>query len=81
MGPGFFCFFASLRPLLRPPALAMGRREDDKSDPREDDKSGRETAVERQGEWDRSIGFLNTIGLDGREDRSENRSGDGEVAR
>jgi hypothetical protein len=73
LGSGFFCFFASLRALLRPPALAMGRREDD--------GSGRETAVERRGEYVRSMGLLNAIGLDGREDRSENRSGDGAAAR
>jgi hypothetical protein len=80
LGSGFFCFFASLRALLRPPALAMGRREDD--------GSGRETAVERRGEvverrgeYVRSMGLLNAIGLEGREDRSENRSGDGAAAR
>jgi hypothetical protein len=62
---------------------------------REDDGSGREAAVERRGETVeklgetverpgeciRSIGLLNAIGLDGREDRSENRSGDGAAAR
>jgi hypothetical protein len=37
--------------------------------------------VERRGEYVRSMGLLNAIGLDGREDRSENRSGDGAAAR
>jgi hypothetical protein len=69
---------------------------------REDDRSGRETAVERRGEavgklgetvgklgetverpgeCIRPIGLPNAIGLDGREDRSENRSGDGAAVR
>jgi hypothetical protein len=55
---------------------------------REDDGSGREAAVEklgetveRPGECIRSIGLLNAIGLDRREDRSENRLGDGVAVR
>jgi hypothetical protein len=86
LGLGFFCFFVSLRALPRPLASVIGRREDD--------GSGRETVVERQGEAvgklgetvERlgecicSTGLPNAIGLDRGDYGSENRSGDGAAA-